>query len=351
MLTPNQIASIRTRLEESQNPLFLFDNDADGLCSFLLLRRFIDRGIGFPVKTFPELNATYAIKLEEINPDVLFILDKALVSMDFLKMVHQKNIPVVWIDHHNVPIPELSEFPNIEYYNPLRTDNPSSEPTTYWAWLVTHNKSDLWIAMVGCLADAYIPNFSMDLVAQYPELWREVSDFFEGRYETQIGRIWRIFSFGLKDRTSSLVNSIKFLCSVKSPHEILTESMDNTLLLRYSFLNRKYQELIAKAKSSPVDGDIVYFQYGGDLSISADLSDELFYYFRDKVVVVAFISGSKANISIRSKRDILSAATSALNDIEGATGGGHRQAVGASMPAEDVLRFKDKFKENLQNKL
>ena len=45
MLTKKQINEIREHLEKAQNPLFFFDNDPDGLCSFLLLQRYIGRGM------------------------------------------------------------------------------------------------------------------------------------------------------------------------------------------------------------------------------------------------------------------------------------------------------------------
>ncbi len=351
MLTDEQISSIRRRLEESQNPLFLFDNDTDGLCAFLLLRRFIDRGKGFPVKTFPELNTSYIRRLDELAPDCLFILDKPLVSREFLEAARQRNTPVIWIDHHDIPSPDLSGLENVEYYNPLRASKPgqaSSEPTTYWAWLVTNRKEDMWLAMVGCLADAYLPDFSEELSYQYPEFWKIVKDASEGRYKTQIGKMGMIFSFGLKDRTTNVISSIKFLCSVKSPADVFQESKHNTILFRYSFISKKYKELIAKAKSAPIEDDILYFQYGGDMSMSADISDELFHHFPGKTIIVCYIKGAKANISIRSKRDILKPATEAIKEIEGATGGGHKNAVGSSMPAEDVLRFKKLFAERLE---
>ena len=208
----------------------------------------------------------------------------------------------------------------------------------------------MWLAMVGCLADAYLPDFSSDLHAQYPDYWREVSNASEGRYKTQIGKIGMIFSFGLKDKTTNVISSIKFLCAVKSPSDVFQESGANTVLDRYSFINGKYQQLISKAKSSVPEDGIVYFQYGGDMSMSADISDELFHHFPDKVILVCYIMGAKANISIRSKTAVLKAATDAIKEIDGATGGGHKNAVGSSMPAEDVLRFKKLFAENLKKK-
>ena len=49
MLTNKQIEEIKEHLEKAQNPLFFYDNDADGLCSFLLLRRYLGRGKGVGV--------------------------------------------------------------------------------------------------------------------------------------------------------------------------------------------------------------------------------------------------------------------------------------------------------------
>ena len=34
MISPEKIKEVREHLETAQNPIFFFDNDADGLCSF-----------------------------------------------------------------------------------------------------------------------------------------------------------------------------------------------------------------------------------------------------------------------------------------------------------------------------
>ena len=46
MLSEKQMQELKEHLDRAQNPLFFFDNDADGLCSFLLLARYIGRGKG-----------------------------------------------------------------------------------------------------------------------------------------------------------------------------------------------------------------------------------------------------------------------------------------------------------------
>ena len=83
MLTKKQIDEIRQHLDKAQNPVFFFDNDPDGLCSFLLLQRYIERGKGVPIKSFPELTEDYFRKVNELNADYIFILDTPVVSQDF----------------------------------------------------------------------------------------------------------------------------------------------------------------------------------------------------------------------------------------------------------------------------
>ena len=78
MLTKKQVSEIKEHLEKAQNPLFLFDNDPDGLCSFLLLQRYIGRGKGIPIKSFPDLNVDYFRRIQEFeNSDyILFLLQE-----------------------------------------------------------------------------------------------------------------------------------------------------------------------------------------------------------------------------------------------------------------------------------
>ena len=106
MLTEKQIIEIREHLEKAQNPIFFFDNDNDGLTSFLQLRRMIGRGKGIPIIYYPDLNADYFRRVKELNSDYIFILDKPVVSDEFLEQVHEDNIPLVWIAHNDVEIPK-----------------------------------------------------------------------------------------------------------------------------------------------------------------------------------------------------------------------------------------------------
>ncbi|MEM4230801.1 MAG: DHH family phosphoesterase [Candidatus Pacearchaeota archaeon] len=344
MLTNKQLLELKNLLEASQNPLFLFDNDADGLCAFLLLRRFIDRGVGVAIKSFPELDKSYIRKVNEFNPDCVFVLDKPLISKEFIEEIKKKNIPLIWLDHHDVNV----NSEGIYYFNPMKSEKPSAEPTTYWAWQITKRKEDIWLAMIGCISDSFLPDFKEEFEKLYPYLWKpNIKTAFQGVYETEIGKLSRILGFGLKDRTSNVVKMIKFLSKVKTPSEIL-ENSNHTMILRFEKINKKYQKLLEKAKKF-AKNKLLYFQYGGDLSISADISNELIYLYPEKIIVVVYIKGNQANISLRGN-NVREITLKAIEGIEGATGGGHKDATGAKMSVEQLPIFKEKIEKLIEER-
>lgn len=345
MLSDKQVLDIKEHIERAQNPIFFFDNDPDGLCSFLILSRFMEKGKGVAVKSFPELSENYFRKVQELNSDYIFILDKPVVSLEFLELSRQNNIPVVWIDHHDISTNfEIPDFVN--YFNPLQTMK-TNEPTTLLCYQITKNKKDLWLAVVGSISDSFFPDFYKDFLKEYPDLGIKTNDAFDVFYKSEIGKIARIFSFALKDRTTNVVSMIKFLLDVKSPYEVLEENSKNySMHRRFKQIEVRYQKLIEKAKSLKDDTRVLFFQYGGDLSISSDISNELIYSFPNKVIVVVYITGAKANISIRGKgvREII---LDILKDFENASGGGHEDAVGAKIQVEDLEKFRDLIEKRI----
>jgi len=344
MLTARQIDEIREHLEKAQNPLFFFDNDNDGLMSFLLLRRYIGRGKGVIIRSFPDLNVSYYRKVEELKPDYIFILDKPIVSKEFLEKVKKDNLPVVWIDHHQVDKPE---DPDINYYNPFFNDK-TNEPVSYLSYKITNKKEDIWLAIIGNISDCYMPVFYDSFEKEYPELAKKnPKSAFDVLYNSEIGKIARILDFSLKDTITNVVNMTKFMMKVKGPMDILEENSNTKQILkRYNEIDSKYQQLMEKAREL-AKKKFIYFQYGGSLSLSANIANQLVYEFPDKVVIVVFINGEIANISMRGKGNIRKLTLEAIKGIESATGGGHESATGAKMSISDL----PKFKENIEKLL
>ena len=344
MLTEKQVKEIRLHLEKAQNPLFFFDNDPDGLCSFLILQRYIGRGKGIPIKSFPELMPEYFRKIRELNADYVFILDKPLVSVGFFEEINKINIPVVWIDHH-VTDNLIPDFVN--YYNPTLNKKRTSEPVTALCYQISKKKEDLWISIIGSVSDGFIPENYKEFEKKYPDLSMKSKNALEIFYRTDVGKMARMMSFGLKDRTTNVINMIRFLIKAKNPYEFLHADLKNSFQKRFHQIDSKYQHLLKKAVAlGKKQRKIIFFQYGGDLSMSSDIANELTYLFNNRNIAVVYIKGSKANISFRGNK-IRTGFLKSIEGLEGATGGGHENAVGGQIKIEDIEKFRENLEKNL----
>lgn len=341
MLSQIQLQEIRNQLETSQNPLFFFDNDVDGLCAFLIFRRAIGRGKGVAIKSFPDLKKQYLKKVEELNPDAIFILDKAELSEEFAEAIEQRGIPMIWIDHHKTKTPKET-IKKTFYYNSL----PEAEPTTYIAQKVFNRQEDLWLATIGCIGDAYMPDFARKFAEQNPELLPQKISAFDALHSAEIGKIARMLNFGLMDTITNVVTLIKYLFKANSPYDILEENQyTKQLHRRYSQLNEFCNKQIKKAeanfdKKSPV----LFFSYSGDTSMSSEIANKLCFNHKDKLIIVIFKRQEKANISIRGK-NALKITKQAIANVNDATGGGHEEATGAMVPIDNLKKFKANIKQ------
>ncbi len=242
-LTEKQLQGIREELESSFRPLFFFDDDPDGLCSFLLFYRLIKEGKGIVVKSSPNLDEKFLHIVEEYKPDKIFILDKPLVSQDFLDKIKVK---VIWIDHH-APVKRKK----VTYYNPRINNDADNRPTAYWCYKIADQ--DLWIAMVGIIGDWHLPVFSKEFSKLYPKLLpKKIAKPEEALFKTEIGRLARIFSFILKGKTQDVMKYVKILTRIKSPYEILkqTTAQGKFIYKRYEKINKEYQELLSQIKAT-----------------------------------------------------------------------------------------------------
>ncbi len=351
MLTAKQINEIREHLENAKNPVFYYDNDADGLCSYVLLRRFLGRGKGVAVRSFPDLNASYARKVFELKADYVFVLDKPVLSREFIEEISKANLQIVWIDHHDIEREKFEEeFDNLYVYN-SSLGNGGGEPVTYLCYKVTNRKEDVWLAVIGCIADHYLPNFISEFKENYGEFWtrKNVKEPFDAYYGTEIGKIARAINFGLKDSITNVVQLQNFLISCSFPGEVLSESGKNyNFRKKYLEIEKKYNDLINKAEQG-VSGRVIFFEYGGEISISSDISNELFYKHSDKFVVVAYKKGEISNLSLRGK-NVKKILEKVLKEV-GGHGGGHDDAVGARIATSDLGKFKELFHKYLSSSI
>jgi len=347
MLSKKQAKEIKEHLEKAQNPLFYYDNDADGLCSFVILRKFLGRGKGVAVRSFPDLNGSYARKARELNADYVFVLDKPVVSREFVEEISKIGLPLVWIDHHDLPVEGWeSDFKNLWVYNSARNNEKSEEPVTYLCYKIVGRPEYVWLGVMGCIADHYLPDFAKEFEEKYPDLWGYVKEPFDAYYKTEIGKIAMALNFGLKDSVTNVIRLQNFLISCAGPRDVFQEIGGNYYFRKkYSEIKKKYEELLKKAKKA-AGLKMLFFEYGGELSISADLANELSYIYPDKYIAVAYKKGSISNLSLRGK-NVGKILERVLKRVEG-SGGGHEDAVGARVKTSDLKKFKQVLKEEIE---
>ena len=343
MLTKKQVKEIKEHLEKAQNPIFFFDNDQDGLCSYIIMRKFCEKGKGVQVKSYPSMDKDYFRKVNELKADYIFILDKPVVDNGFFEEAEKVNIPVVWIDHHEND--KKSIHSSVHYYNPVFNRKKTNEPVTHLCYQISGRKEDLWLDIIGCTSDKFFSENYKDFKKQFPELAIDSKEPFDILYKSQIGKVTRIIGFALKDTITNVVNMMRFLIKAKGPYDILKENRENLAInKRFSQIEQKYTNLLEKAKvTARKSGKLLFFQYGGDLSISSELSNELGYLFPGKTILVLRINGPKISFSARAKgiRGIIAKAIEGLPDSRS---GGHENAVGGQIRTEDS----DRFRENLE---
>jgi single-stranded DNA-specific DHH superfamily exonuclease len=345
MLISKQVNFLKDQLAAAKNPLFLFDDDPDGLCSFLLLYRINREGHGIVVKSIPKITTFFLRKVEEYLPDKIFILDMPIVDQEFIDAAKR---PIFWIDHHQ-PL----ERQNIQYFNPLIAQPDIYLPTTRMAYQISQNPKDLWLAMVGCIADYHMPDFQKEFVKKYPDLMEKTSDIEKAIYRDPIGRLARVFSFLLKGKTSEVNRCIKILTRIKSPYEILKQqtSQGKFIYKRFEKIDQKYLPLLQEAKkeAGKVKGSLLVFTYTEQTwSFTAELAGELLHLYPDKIILVARKKSGEMKCSLRSRKiPISSILEKALIGIEG-YGGGHEFACGSSIKELDWRQFLINLKRELK---
>lgn len=339
MLDEKKIGDLKKLLEESVNPLFLFDNDPDGFCSVLILLKNFEKGHCLPIKSFPNIDTNLFDRIDDLSPDKIFILDKPFTDIEFLKTMKERGIQVIVIDHHSIDI-----NPELESLAKFFSSFPSSEPTSFICQKIMNNKNTEWISLIGCIYDVFMPDFIERFQENYPEMIDPNMDIAKVRYSSEIGKITILLSLALKSSNQTVQNMIELFLKMSGPKEILIENEENKYIHRkFNQLNRLIEKNIKKIKEYP---KLVFLEYSGEYSLSSDISNLLFFKHPKKFIVVCYKKYDSVNISIRGE-GARSFTENVVKSLENSTGGGHDVACGLRIPYELFGEFKkmvfDKF--------
>ncbi len=82
------------------------------------------------------------------------------------------------------------------------------------------------------------------------------------------------------------------------------------------------------------------------MSISGELSNELFYLHPEKVIGVGYVKGEDVKISFRAKAKIRDKVVSLASEL-GGRGGGHEQAFAITISLSKFEDFREKLEKSL----
>ncbi|MFH1849904.1 MAG: DHH family phosphoesterase [archaeon] len=341
-LSKKQISDIRDELSSSQNPLFLFHDDADGLCSFLLLYRLHGDGKGIVIKTTPRVTTQFLPKVAEYAPDKIFILDLAMLDQEFVDAVKR---PVIWIDHH-----DPQDLDNVKSYNPRRTGN-DCHPVSYLCYLVA--KQDQWISMCGSIGDWFLPPEFEEFRKEYPDLFEaEIKQPDDVLFETRFGELIRILSFILKGKTGDVMKCVRILTRIESPYELLNRETAQARYIykRYAKINDEYVHLRKDALAAATDDPFLVFIYPDHkISLTKDLANEVLHHHRDKIIIIGREKDDEVKLSLRAQNHVIPPILQhALKGLNG-YGGGHEHACGACVKKAEFKMFLENFRGGIGN--
>ncbi|MDD5331444.1 MAG: DHH family phosphoesterase [Candidatus Nanoarchaeia archaeon] len=342
MITQKEIEEIRELLKKSKSPLFLYDDDPDGLSSYLLLRKYLGRGKGIVVKSSPALDLTYLKKVKELNPDRIFILDKPIVTQEF---VDEAQIPIVWIDHH-----EPLKLEGIKYFNPRLKDDHDSRCTSYWCNEVA--KENDWISAAGIFGDWFLPDNFEELIRKYPDLLFKTKNPGDILFNSEFGKLVKVFSFALKGSTTQIRDSISVLLKIETPYEILNQLTPSGRFLykRFERVNKEYINLLeqARKKYDSKKKTLVFLYPSNKTSHTGLLSNELTHAYPDTLLIIGREKKGEVRMSIRyTKKKLPPLINKALEGLTG-YGGGHDYACGGNVKSEDFEIFIERLEKLIQ---
>ncbi|MEM4719556.1 MAG: DHH family phosphoesterase [Candidatus Pacearchaeota archaeon] len=329
MISEKKLKELKNLIINSKNPVFLFDNDPDGICSAAILLRNIRKGNFFVLKSIDKLNKKIKKKILSLCPSEIFFLDKPFYEEKFIGKIKERKIKIIFIDHHEQKIKDRECL----YFNSY----PSSEPVSYITQKIFNSKDTIFLSLIGCISDVFLPEFFYKEKEKYPELFNQSNKPLDIIYSSNFGKIIKILSLSLKNKDNNIVKILYYLAKSNSFYDILIEKKENQFMHeKYKELNKIIENNIKKIK---VFDSFVFLEFSGKYSLTSEISNKLLYLYQKKFILVCYKKEDIVNISLRGEK-AKKFVEKILKKIKNSIGGGHEKACGLRIPMSEYDNFK-----------
>lgn len=350
-IPPDQLEAFKDRVLAAKRAIVFYDDDGDGLSSYLLLYRARggDNGstIGIRVHASAIVPTEFAIrKIEENGGDLVVILDKPGVEQALLETCP---LPILWLDHHEPQTKAVAGAKETTYLNPRVGDDKDNRCTTYWVWHALGREQDLWLAALGSISDWQMTDIADAFRVQHPELLGDATDAPHALFDQPFGTLAALLQFNLKGESGEVRAAIKTLGRIESLEELIERKTARSKLLwkRYEAMRYEYDKLLAQILRSLTEDPVLFHMFKDvETSFTGELSNRLLHEHPDKITFLARDESGDVKFSVRSASTPIVAALKKALEASGARGntGGHSLACGGKINSEDFPKFYEEFR-------
>jgi len=282
----------------------------------------------------------------------VIFLDTSDVNQQHLDKIREY-AKILIVDHH---IPK--KYYGINYVNPRLKKSKIYIPTTCLAYSIyeSNKKNMLWLAGVGILSDHGVRNclhIFEELKRKNPDLIENVKSrnivFDENVLfdNSMLGMLTKIIDSG---RVVKGIDGAKFviktLLKTNNYEKLLYGSAKQTeTILRWYCISKKEMENLINdfEKRKKKIGRVLFYEFKSKLKIKSSLAGTLSDKYKDKIIVISQLQRSNYKISMRRGKNLnvnlSKMIKTAISDIPGASGGGHPEAVGGTIPKKYMKFF------------
>jgi len=333
-ISEQELKLFHTLLTQASRPLIFYDDDADGLSSYLLVHHANKDAIGVRCGRGPEVDAEFARKISENQPDLVVILDKPRVSEEFFSSY---NTPTLWLDHHDPAA--YTPRGHVTYFNPRVHNDTDDRPTSYWVYRALGGPS--WIAAVGTTADWH-DDLLEEMRIRHPKLVNGARSVKKALYNSPLGEIVRMFNFSLKGSSKHVQGCVNTLKKINDPQELIDASTPRGRFIHKHVkpILSEYADQLRQAQQTRAQQGVYVHVFGPQRnSLIAEVANELLVTRKTPIIIVGRRIDGEVKFSMRSHaRNLPPIVAQALENVEG-YGGGHTEACGGSIAERDWEQF------------
>ena len=349
-------------VKSDENVAIVHHWDMDGISSSVIISKILEQERGSPAEevTIPAQRSYHLTEKDEDileDTDKLIVLDFNLGAEEFERIEEEFELEILVVDHHSFDlVPD-----NVEFVNPREHEEevyiPCSKICLDIASEFGLTEELRWIAGLGVIQD-----FGVD---SCPELFEQLEEKYEKYLPEELNQkeLAKNCEYG---RYSSVLNIKPYRDSkhyAKLAYEALMKSEDMKELEAQEAYRKVYEVYLEMQdefnravenyeEEREIDREkmIIFFELESDFHITSSIATNMSTKTPDWIHLV-FQKDDVINVSARCQSgrvdlgELMQQALPEEAKEEGAEGGGHRKAAGASFEEEYLEEFKENFTE------